>query len=288
MLKIENLTKCYKDKVAVDNLSLKLNDGEIFGFIGPNGAGKTTTVKCILNFIKKNKGNIYIDDKLMDTNSEYLKELIGYVPSEVNLYEELTVIEMIKLSNTFYKKDCMNKALKLIKLLEIDENKKIEQLSFGNLKKVSIVLAFMHNPKLVILDEPTSGLDPLIKEKFFHLLEEEKKHGTTIFFSTHVLSEVNKMCDRVGIIKDGKLIKIDDVKNLMKTDFSIITIESNEYKKLKLPMKDIIIKEEHKNKIKFIYKGDINNLLNIITKIKIDDILIEEPTIEEIFMHYYK
>lgn len=288
MLKIENLTKCYKDKVAVDNLSLKLNDGEIFGFIGPNGAGKTTTVKCILNFIKKNKGNIYIDDKLMDTNSEYLKELIGYVPSEVNLYEELTVIEMIKLSNTFYKKDCMNKALKLIKLLEIDENKKIEQLSFGNLKKVSIVLAFMHNPKLVILDEPTSSLDPLIKEKFFHLLEEEKKHGTTIFFSTHVLSEVNKMCDRVGIIKDGKLIKIDDVKNLMKTDFSIITIESNEYKKLKLPMKDIIIKEEHKNKIKFIYKGDINNLLNIITKIKIDDILIEEPTIEEIFMHYYK
>src|SRR5574344_1766763 len=152
MLKIENLTKCYKDKVAVDNLSLKLNDGEIFGFIGPNGAGKTTTVKCILKFIKKNKGNIYIDDKLMDTNSEYLKELIGYVPSEVNLYEELTVIEMIKLSNTFYKKDCMNKALKLIKLLEIDEHKQIEQLSFGNVKKVSIVLAFMHNPKLVILD----------------------------------------------------------------------------------------------------------------------------------------
>src|SRR5574344_829630 len=218
MLKIESLTKYYGNKLAVDNMSLELKKGEIFGFIGPNGAGKTTTVKCILNFIEKTKGSIYINDELMDINNEQLKNSIGYVPSEVNLYEELTVLEMIKLSNTFYKKNCMPKAKKLMKLLEIEENKRIEQLSFGNLKKVSIVLAFMHDPELVILDEPTSGLDPLIKEKFFTILEQEKEKGTTIFFSTHVLSEVNKVCDRVGIIKEGKLIKIDDVKNLIKSD----------------------------------------------------------------------
>ena len=288
MLKIKNLTKYYKNKLAVDNMSLEIKKGEIFGFIGPNGAGKTTTVKCILNFIEKTKGSIFIEDVLMDTKNEYLKSIIGYVPSEVNLYEELTVLEMINLSNTFYDKDCMPKAKKLMKILEVDAHKKIEQLSFGNLKKVSIVLAFMHDPKLVILDEPTSGLDPLIKEKFFDILESEKKNGTTIFFSTHVLSEVNRICDRVGIIKEGKLIKIDDIKNLTKSDFNIITIVSSEYKKLLLPMKDIIIKEESSNKIKFIYKGNINDLLKIITKIKIDDILIEEPTIEEIFMHYYK
>lgn len=287
MLKIDNLTKFYKDKKAVSNLSLEVKKGEIFGFIGPNGAGKTTTIKCILNFIEKFEGHIYIDGVEIDKKSEYLKKYIGYVPSEVNLYKDLTVKQMINLSNSFYSEDCLNKANKLVNKLELEENKKIEQLSFGNLKKVSLLLALMHSPKLVILDEPTSGLDPLMQEVFFEILKEEQKKGTTFFFSTHNLNEVKRVCDRVAIIKKGEIIALDNVEKLTETNFKIVTIRG-EYKKLKLPIKDIIVKEKNKEKIKFIYKGNLNKLLKLLTTIEVENVLIEEPTIEEIFAHYYK
>ena len=194
---------------------------------------------------------------------------------------------MIDLNNTFYKKNCIKKANALIKKLEIDKKKKIEELSFGNLKKVSLVLALMHDPKLIILDEPTSGLDPLMQEKFFEILKEEQSNGTTIIFSTHNLSEVKRICSKVCIIKNGQIVALDDVSKLTQTDFKIITL-IGDYKKLKLPVKDIIIKEKTNERIQFIYKKNINELIKFLTTIDIQNILIEEPTIEEIFYHYYK
>ena len=287
MLKIENLTKYYGNLKAVDNISFSVNKGEIFGFIGPNGAGKTTTIKCVLNFINKSDGNIYIDGLDVTNNIESLKEFIGYVPSEINLYKELTVKEMIDLNNSFYKKNCSKKANTLIKKLEIDKKKKIGELSFGNLKKVALVLGLMHDPKLLILDEPTSGLDPLMQETFFEILKDEQSKGTTIVFSTHNLNEVKRICNRVCIIKEGKIVALDDVSKLTQTNYKIITL-IGEYKKLKLPIKDIIIKEKTNERIQFIYKKDINELIKFLTTIDIQNILIEEPTIEEIFYHYYK
>lgn len=288
MLKIDNLTKYYNKTLGVSNMNLELKKGEIFGFIGPNGAGKSTTIKCILNFLNKNTGEIYIDDSKIDKTDFLFKDSIGYLPSEVNLYEDLTVKQMLDYSKSFYKKDLSARIEKLVSIFEVDLNKRIDELSFGNLKKVGIIISLMHEPKLLILDEPTSGLDPLMQEKFFEILLEEKKKGTTIFFSSHNLSEVKKVCDRVGIIKNGSLIEVDTVKNLSKNNFNIITIISDDIKKVNLPLKEMHIKNMTEKELCFIYKGDINKIIKLISSIKIDKLLIEEPTIDEIFMHYYK
>lgn len=282
MLKIENLTKYYGNIRGVEDLSLELMDGEIFGFIGPNGAGKSTTIKCIMNFINKTSGNIYINDILVeDKNFEY-KNLIGYLPSEIHLYDDYTVLEMFKYSSLFYSNKALKRALELSKRLELETNKKIEDLSLGNLKKVGIVLALMHEPKLLILDEPTSGLDPIIQEEFFNILKEEKKKGTTIFFSSHVLSEIKKVCDRVGIIKEGHLIKVDTISNFNKNNYLNIYIESKDIEKISQELNIDIINNN------FIYQGDINILINKLSKYKIDKLLINEPEIEELFIDYYK
>lgn len=282
MLKIENLTKYYGNIRGVEDLSLELRDGEIFGFIGPNGAGKSTTIKCIMNFINKTSGNIYINDILVeDKNFEY-KNLIGYLPSEIHLYDDYTVLEMFKYSSLFYSNKALKRALELSKRLELETNKKIEDLSLGNLKKVGIVLALMHNPKLLILDEPTSGLDPIIQEEFFNILKEEKKKGTTIFFSSHVLSEIKKVCDRVGIIKEGHLIRVDTISNFNKNNYLNIHIESKDIEKISKELNIDIINNN------FIYQGDINILINKLSKYKIDKLLINEPEIEELFIDYYK
>lgn len=282
MLKIENLTKYYGNIRGVEDLSLELMDREIFGFIGPNGAGKSTTIKCIMNFINKTSGNIYINDILVeDKNFEY-KNLIGYLPSEIHLYDDYTVLEMFKYSSLFYSNKALKRALELSKRLELETNKKIEDLSLGNLKKVGIVLALMHEPKLLILDEPTSGLDPIIQEEFFNILKEEKKKGTTIFFSSHVLSEIKKVCDRVGIIKEGHLIKVDTISNFNKNNYLNIYIESKDIEKISQELNIDIINNN------FIYQGDINILINKLSRYKIDKLLINEPEIEELFIDYYK
>lgn len=285
MLKIENLTKYYGKTLGVENVSLDIKDGEIFGFIGPNGAGKSTTIKCILNFLNKDNGQILFDNKEIDNDT---KKYIGYLPAEVNLYDNMTVKEIINYSNSFYDIDCTKKVDYLIKKLELDINKKIDELSLGNLKKVGIVLALMHSPKLIILDEPTSGLDPLMQEAFFELMLEEKKAGNTIFFSSHNLSEVKKICDRVAIIRKGRIIEQDTIDNISKNNFIKIKVFAKDIKGIKFPLKDMNIKELKKDYIDFVYQGDINKIIEIIKDVKIDKILIEEPTLEEIFMHYYK
>lgn len=285
MLKIDNLTKYYGKVLGVENISLEIKKGEIFGFIGPNGAGKSTTIKCILNFLNKDSGSILIDGKEVD---DLLKEDIGYLPSEINLYEDLTVMQMIYYNNSFYKKDCLKKANELIKKLEIDTNKKIDELSLGNLKKVGIVLALMHSPKIIILDEPTSGLDPLMQEVFFEIMLEEKKKGTSVFFSSHNLNEIKKICDRVAIIRKGNIVEISDVSKLIKNSFVIVTIKAKDIKKVNLPLKEMKIRYMDEDKISFVYLDDINKMVNILKDITLEELLIEEPTIEEVFMHYYE
>ena len=285
MIKINRLTKYYGKTLGVKNLSLEVHKGEIFGFIGPNGAGKSTTIRCIMNLINKTEGEIFIDSKESDKDDISLNKIIGYLPSEINLYEDYTVKEMIDYSASFYEEDLTNRINYLVKRLKLDKNKKIDELSYGTLKKLGIVLALMHNPKLLILDEATNGLDPLMQEEFYDILREEKEKGTTVFFSTHNLSEIKKVCDRVGIIKEGKLIKVSDVSSLSDHFASIVSIESDNISKLNI--KDNII-EKKNNYIKFIYKGDINNLINKLSNININKLTIEEPSIEDIFKHYYK
>lgn len=287
ILEIKNLTKNYGKSRGVIDVNLEIEKGTIYGFIGPNGAGKSTTIKCIMNLINKNSGEVFIDGKLFLKKNNELKKKIGYLPSEIHLYDELKVKEMIKYSESFYKKDCSKRVSELVDKLDLDTNKKIEELSLGNLKKVGIVLALMHEPEIVIMDEATSGLDPLMQEAFYEILIEEKKKGTTIFFSSHILSEIKRICDKVAIIKEGKIINVDDMNNIEDSDVVRIKITSDYNKDI---VKELGLPEDSikKGVLEFVYKEDINNLMKILSKYNIKKILIEELDIEEIFIHYYK
>ena len=287
IFEIQNLTKYYGKIKGVENLSLKLEEGEIFGFIGPNGAGKSTTIRSIMNLINKTSGRVLVENKEFNKDNIEIKEKIGYLPSEIYLYDDLTVKEMLDYHESFYKKNIHKRRIELVKRLELDEKKKIEDLSLGNLKKLGIVLAFMHNPKILILDEPTSGLDPIMQNVFYDLLKEEKAKGNTIFYSTHILNEVSKICDRVGIIRNGKLIKVEKIEELSKKNLTFVTITSNEIKDIVNDLKvNVILKEA--NTIKFGNNLSHNELIKKLSKYNIERILIEEATLEDMFLHYYK
>lgn len=285
VLEINNLTKYYGKVKGIENLSLSLNEGEIFGLIGPNGAGKSTTIRAILNLINKTSGIVYINGKEFNKDDIETKKLIGYLPSEVSLYEDLTVKEMIDYHESYYTTSKKRRS-ELIKILKLDETKKIEDLSFGNLKKLGIVLAFLHEPKILILDEPTSGLDPIMQQEFYKLLLEEKKKNTTIIYSTHILSEVSKICDRVGIIREGKLIKVENIEELSNKNMGYITIMSNDIDKI---IKDFAIKPDiiDKKTIKFPNNFEYNDLIKKLSKYNISKLLIEDMNVEDLLLHYY-
>ena len=287
ILEIQNLTKYYGKILGVENLSLKLEEGEIFGFIGPNGAGKSTTIRSIMNLINKTSGRVLIENEEFNKDDIAIKEKIGYLPSEIHLYDDLTVKEMLDYHEKFYKKNIHKRRIELVKRLELDEKKKIEDLSLGNLKKLGIILAFMHEPKILILDEPTSGLDPIMQNVFYDLLKEEKAKGNTIFYSTHVLNEVSKICDRVGIIRNGRLIKVEKIDELSKKNLTFVTITSKQSKEIIKDLKINTISEDE-NTIKFGNNLPHNELIKKLAKYNIDRILIEEATLEDMFLHYYK
>lgn len=287
ILEIKNLTKYYGKILGVKDLSLALQEGEVFGFIGPNGAGKSTTIRSIMGLIQKTDGTILFEGNEFDGKDISIKESIGYLPSEIHLYDDLTVKEMLNFHESFYKKNVKKKRRELVKKLQLDETKRVEDLSLGNAKKLGIVLAFMHEPKLLILDEPTSGLDPIMQQVFFELLQEEKKKGTTIFYSTHILSEISKICDRVGIIKEGTLLKIEAIQELHDKDLNFVTLESDEIEKIIKELKIEVMKREE-NRIQFRNTLTADSLIKTLSKYKIDKLLIEEATLEDIFLHYYQ
>ena len=268
-ISIQNLTKHYGKSRGVNNLSLNVEQGDIFGFLGPNGAGKSTTIRSILGLIQFQKGNATIlGMDVKQKRNEILKQ-VGYMPSEAMFYPAMKVRDVIRFAAKMRKMDCRKEADMLCERLLIDPNKRIEELSLGNRKKVSIVCAMQHKPKLFIFDEPTSGLDPLMQAEFFNLILEYNKQGTTCFLSSHVLSEIKKYCHHAAIIKDGTLICTDTVENLTKTNTKRIRM-----------IKDG--KEEE-----FVYNGDLNELFASFSGHNIEDITIEEPGLDEIFMQYY-
>jgi ABC-2 type transport system ATP-binding protein len=285
---IKNLTKTYNKNRGIINLTFSIEEGEIFGFIGPNGAGKSTTIRTLLNFIYPTSGSATIFGKDIIKYSKEIRQNVGYLPSEVHYYDDMKVIDLLKYSAGFYKKFNPKRMNELTERLDLDLHKKIEDLSFGNRKKVGIVQAMLHEPKLLILDEPTSGLDPLMQNTFFELLAEERKKGTTIFFSSHILSEVQKMCDRVAIIKEGKLVKVETIENLTKNNLKYITVTFERAEQMDFELEGIVKKEVNGNEMTLLYSGNIKALLTRLNALPIKDLLIEEPTLEEVFMHYYE
>lgn len=289
IIETKNLTKYYGKAKGIKDVSLSVHKGEILGFIGPNGAGKSTTIRILLSLIYPTSGSATIFGKDVIQYGPEIKRDIGYLPSEVFYYDKMRVKDLLEYSASFYKKDCSGRIKEISGLLNLDLTKKIDDLSYGNKKKVGIVQGLLHSPELIFLDEPTGGLDPLIQKNFFELLKEENRAGKTIFFSSHILSEVQKLCDRVAIIKDGELVNIESMENLIQNNYKRIhltTRQKAESELFKLPgVSDLKVE---KNQVGFLYKGDVNTISRIIAQIDLVDFMVGEPDLEEIFMHYYR
>jgi ABC-2 type transport system ATP-binding protein len=288
IIEVNHLTKYYGKSRGIVDVSFNVEEGEIFGFIGPNGAGKSTTIRLFLSLIYPTKGEAKIFGKDCIKFGPELRQEIGYLPSEVFYYEGMKVLDLLKYSASFYKKDCTQRLHELADLMELDLKRKINDLSYGNKKKVGIVQGLLHQPKLIVLDEPTAGLDPLMQHKFFNLIREENKRGATVFFSSHILGEVQRMCNRVAIIKEGRVINIQDIKSLQKDNYKKIRIaaEDLDEKRFKIDGVSQLVKMD--GTINFFYKGDINAITRLISAKEIADLTIEDLTLEEIFMHYYE
>ena len=287
---LNELTKHYGKHRGINNLSFSVNQGEFFGFIGPNGAGKSTTIRTLMGLIRPTGGSASIFDLDCHSKASVIARDVGYLPSENSYYENMKVRELLQYTADLYGMDCKTKMKELADRLNLDLSRKIADLSLGNKKKVGIVSAIMTSPKLIIMDEPTSGLDPLIQQAFYDILKEENSRGATVFFSSHVLSEVQKLCDRVAILKEGQLIGIQSIKELRESG----------YKKVSLSAKEAIPRDffdlsgianyaetAEKTSVSFMYNGNITAIIDKLHLLHLDDVLLEEPSLEEIFMHYY-
>lgn len=292
-IRLDKLTKYYGKNRGIKDLSLEVEEGEFFGFIGPNGAGKSTTIRTMLGLISANSGSGEILGMDISRESTRLLADVGYLASETNFYDRMKVKDVIKLSADLRGVDTSKEAESLVERLSLDVNKRISELSLGNRKKVGIVCALAHKPKLCILDEPTSGLDPLMQKEFFKILQERNKEGATIFLSSHILSEVQEYCKRAAIIKDGSLVAIGDINKLSNTSAKSIRINGIDSlpESLLTGARNVSKKNatsDEDKQVTFLYSGEINMLIRELAKLSITDIAINEPDLEEVFMHYYE
>lgn len=283
-IETNGLTKFYGKSRGIVNLDLTVKEGEFFGFIGPNGAGKSTTIRTLLGLIKPSGGNARIFGKDIISQKESILSEVGYLPSEAVFYPSMRVKDVIKFSADLRKTDCKREAAKLCERLDLDTSKKVDELSFGNRKKVAIVCALQHNPRLLILDEPTGGLDPLMQREFFAILRERNEQGTSIFLSSHVLSEIQRNCNRAAIIREGKIIACDSVEALSDTSAKKVIIHGDIDISSLSCVRSI---QQNKDSVSFLYSGDLNLLMKVLSQNDIKDISISEPDLEEIFLHYY-
>lgn len=285
IIETKKLTKCYGKNRGITDLDLAVEKGEFFGFIGPNGAGKSTTIRTLLGLIYPTSGEAQIFGKDIIKDKTEILSRIGYMPSEATFYSGMRVRDIISLSAKMRKQSCSDEAKKLCERLDLDTAKRVEELSLGNRKKVSIVCALQHKPELCILDEPTSGLDPLMQKEFFDILRERHSEGATIFLSSHILSEIQKNCSRAAIIREGRIIALDSVENLSRTSAKRVTLHGVTAVPESLSAKSA---ESAEDSVSFLYNGDIKALLKAAEELPIYDMTITEPDLEEIFMHYYE
>lgn len=284
-IQLSNLTKYYGKSRGILNLNLDVKEGEFFGFIGPNGAGKSTTIRTLLGLITPSSGQAKIFDETIRQRNPQIRSHIGYLPSEAVFYRGMKVKDLLKLSADLHHKDCSAEREILCRRLQLDVNRKVDELSFGNRKKVAIVSALQHQPKLLILDEPTSGLDPLMQREFFHIIRERNEQGATVFLSSHVLSEIQRNCTRAAIIREGRIIACDRVEALSKTNAKRISVQGQVSLDSLEEIRDL---KENDGIFSFLYGGDIHRLLETLSAGMITDLSISDPDLDEIFLHYYE
>ena len=301
IIKTDHLTKYYGKSRGIINLSLTVREGEFFGFIGPNGAGKSTTIRILLGLIRSDSGRASVFGTDI-SNFRKILENIGYIPSEAMFYHNTTVAEILRLSARLRRKDCTKQAQTLCERLQLDMRQRTDRLSLGNRKKVSIVCALQHSPELCIFDEPTSGLDPLIQKEFFEILKERNVQGTTIFLSSHILSEVQKYCSRAAVIREGQIAACGDITELSGTNARRVALTDADTMAVQLLLDEMtetnkILDTKHSNirdfhttdnSVSFLFQGNIKELMDRLTQISYTDISVTEPDLSEIFMHFYE
>lgn len=284
-IKTEKLTKYYGDKRGIIDVDLNIDQGDFFGFIGPNGAGKSTTIRTLLGLISPSSGKAEVFGKDITENKTEILASVGYMPSESAFYGGMKVKDILIFSAKMRGMDCLAEAKSLCDRLELDMNRRVNELSFGNRKKVSIVCALQHSPKLYIFDEPTSGLDPLMQKEFYDILTERNREGSTVFLSSHVLSEVARYCKSAAVIRDGKILVSDRVEKLSHTGVKRISLRGMTDLPLFSGIKDV---KREKEAVSFLYSGDVKYLVNQLSDLDFEDINISDPDLEEVFMHYYE
>lgn len=266
----QGLTKSYGKNRGIIDINLQVRKGDFFGFIGPNGAGKSTTIRSLLGLITPSGGEAKILGMECGRSKTEILEKVGYMPSESCFYDRIRVRDMIKLAADLRGKDCSGQAAELCERLQLDTRKRVNELSLGNRKKVSIVCALQHEPELYILDEPTSGLDPLMQQEFFELLKERNDRGATIFLSSHVLSEIQKYCKNAAIVKEGRLIRESSVEELSRSNVKRVQLTTPQGTE------------------SFLYQGGVRELLAQLSEKELLDLTITEPSLDEVVMHYYE
>ena len=279
-----NLTKYYGKARGIIDLNLSVDEGDFFGFIGPNGAGKSTTIRTLLGLIFPTSGTAQVFGQDIIKNKTEILSQVGYLPGEAMFYSGMKVKDILEFSAKLRKIDCSSERKMLCDRLELDVNRKIDELSLGNRKKVGIVCALQHKPKLYILDEPTSGLDPLMQKEFYSLLKERNQEGATVFLSSHVLSEIGRYCNKAAVIREGKLLVSDNVENLGSTGVKRVTLRGTSSVPNFENMKNL---QTQKDSVSFLYGGDPKFLVSRLAELDFEDISISDPDLDEVFMHYY-
>lgn len=286
VIEVSNLRKFFRKTKAVDGASFSVREGEVFGFLGPNGAGKTTTIRCMMGFIKPNEGSIKIFNKEVSEFSTEIKKDVGYLSGNVELYKNWTGIEHIKYIESIRGKSEI--ANELISRLDFDPKKKFGNLSSGNKQKLGLIIALMHSPRLLIMDEPTVGQDPLLQNEIYEIIDELKEKGTTVFISSHNLFEVERICDRVGIIKEGKIVELSDINKLSGKKINIIKVSFSDKDKKEFSFKGVESVEKSAEGFVITTSGDVSPILKELSGYKIKDIEITKASLEDIFLKFYE
>lgn len=289
IVEVSHLKKYYGKHRGVEDVDFTIKQGEIFGFIGPNGAGKSTTIRCALSLIFPTSGQIKLFGLDSVKDKVEIAKKVGYLPSEVAYYENMKVKDLLNYSMSFYGKIDPARLKDLTERMDLDVTRKIDDLSLGNKKKVGIVQGLLHQPELIILDEPTSGLDPLMQQRFFDLIEEENKRGATVLFSSHILTEVKRLCDRIALIKDGRIEDMDKIASLQSNHYKNVRLMADPADLDQFEKSDLIeSKERFGDQLHFVYRGELNKLLRELARFDVQNLSMEDPSLEELFMDYYE
>jgi len=292
-IKIDNVHKYYGKVHALCGVNLEVVQGEVFGFLGPNGAGKTTTIRCMLDLLRPNSGEIRIFNIDPQRSPQAVKEKVGYLPGDLKLEGDFTARDFFKhIRKLRASKREWKDVLNLAERLDLDLDRKIKTLSQGNKQKVGLIQCFLSDVPLILLDEPTLGLDPLMKQEILNIIREQKEEGKTVFFSSHILSEVQKVADRVGIIRKGRLVEIANTDDLIGRSLTRATVQFDEAVSREafegVSNVDVLRVNDNKRAYTLQIRGEMNGLIKALAEYPVLDLEITKPSLEEVFLNYYE